>query len=96
MWKLDFSLCENKGADQFRINALVICNTAPQGRGRAGDSRGNERGFDQSFTMAVWGKYPGFSLYMQKGPLEGTCWTKSQSPRYSPGLGGGGAVGTND
>ena len=28
--------------------------------------------------------------------LAGICWPKSQSPRYSPGLGGGGAVVTND
>ena len=31
------------------------------------------------------------------GLLAEICWTKSQSPRYSPGLGGGGgAVVTND
>ena len=29
-------------------------------------SRGNERGFDQSFATAVRGKYPGFALCMQK------------------------------
>ena len=32
----------------------------------AGDSRGNERGFGQSFATAVRGKYPGFALNRQK------------------------------
>ena len=73
--------------------------------GRAGDSRGNEQGFDQSFAMAVWVEIPGVCfIFIQKavvlptssphrvGLLAGICWTKSQSPhyfRYSPGLGGG-------
>ena len=50
-------------------NVLVICNHYPHPRAsaRAGDSRGNERGFDRSFAMAVRGKYPGFALYRQKG-----------------------------
>ena len=82
----------------------------PQPRGRAGDSRGNEWGFDQSFAAAVRRKYPGFALYIGKkgrsrlqgktavvlpksslrrvGLLARICWTKSQSPHYSPGLGG--------
>ena len=46
--------------------ALVILTTLPLGR--AGDSHGNERGFDQSFAMAEQGKYPGFALYRQKEP----------------------------
>ena len=40
----------------------------PQAWGRAGDSRGNERGFDYSFATAVRGKYQGFAFYRQKGP----------------------------
>ena len=47
--------------------ALAICNHGFQARGREGDSRENERGFDQSFATAVRGKYPGFALCMQKG-----------------------------
>ena len=34
--------------------------------GMAGNSRGNEPGFDQSFATAVWGKYPGLALNRQK------------------------------
>ena len=34
---------------------------------RAGDSRRNDRGFDQSLATAVRGNYPGFALYEQKG-----------------------------
>ena len=30
------------------------------------DSRGNGRGFDQSFATTVWGKYPGFAKYIGK------------------------------
>ena len=49
-------------------NALVICNHArPPSPGRAGDSRGNERGFDKSFATTVRGKYLGFALYRPKG-----------------------------
>ena len=48
-------------------NALVICNHGPPDPGRVGDSRGNERGFDQSVATAERGKYPGFALYRQKG-----------------------------
>ena len=52
----------------YDCNALVICNHAPpRPGGRVGDSRGNERGFDQSVATAVRGKYPGFALYRQKG-----------------------------
>ena len=51
----------------LKCNALVICNHAPTPGGRAGDSRGNERGFEQSFAMAVREKYRGL-LYRQKGP----------------------------
>ena len=50
-----------------RRYALVICNHGLHPRGRAGDSRGNQRGFDQSFATSVRGKYPGFALYRQKG-----------------------------
>ena len=53
---------------QFKINALVIfVTTDPHPRDRAGDSCGNEHGFDQSFATAVRGKYPGFALCRQKG-----------------------------
>ena len=38
-------------------NALVISNHGPHPRERVGDSRGNVQGFDQSFAMAVRGKY---------------------------------------
>ena len=53
------------------LYALVICNNSPpppthQVRGRARESRGNERGFGQSFATAVRGKYSGFALYRQK------------------------------
>ena len=41
---------------------------APHPQGRAGDSRVNEQGFDQSFVMTVWEKYQGFALYRLKGP----------------------------
>ena len=47
--------------DREKSNVLTL---SP---GDGGDSRGNERGSDQSFTTAVWGKYPGFALYRQKG-----------------------------
>ena len=45
----------------------------PPPPGEGGDSRGNERGFDQSFATAVRGIYPGFVLYRQKG-LEMKRW----------------------
>ena len=60
--------------------ALVIGNQAPpppqkkkkkkqkkKKQVRAADSRGNERGFHQSFATAVQGKYPGYALYRHKG-----------------------------
>ena len=85
---LSFSLCivNSNGS-----NALVICNHAPSpAPGRAGDSRGNERGFDQSFATAVQGKYPGL-LYIGKKGHEMNRWqavgenssgfTKEQSPQ---------------
>ena len=47
-------------------NALVICNHGPPTPGgRAGDSHGNEWGFDQSFATAVRGNTRGL-LYMGK------------------------------
>ena len=39
--------------------------TAPYPRGRVGDSRGNEQGFNQSFATTVRGKYRGL-LYIGK------------------------------
>ena len=61
-------LNENKGTDEHSSYALVICNhRPPKAHGRAGDSHGNEQGFDQSFATAVQGKCPGFALYMHKG-----------------------------
>ena len=51
-----------------RLNALVIFNHGPPPLGRAGDSRGSERGFNKSFATAVLGKYLGFALYRQKRP----------------------------
>ena len=64
-----FSTCIYK-TELFKTNALVICNHSPTpglgGGGGAGDSHGNERGFDQSCATAVRGKYPGFALCMQK------------------------------
>ena len=50
-------------SSQAQVYALVYALP----RGSAGDSRGNERCFDQSFAMAVRGKYPGFASYRQKG-----------------------------
>ena len=53
-------------------------------------SHGNERGFDQSFATAVWGRYPGFAIYRQKGPLNekiagcgenSSGFTNEQSPQ---------------
>ena len=52
----------------YQFMHLSFVTTAPHPRGRAGDSRGNERAFDKSFAMAVRGKYPGFALYGQKVP----------------------------
>ena len=54
------------------VGSTVLCTShllpRPSPAGRAEDSSGNERGFDQSFAMAVRGKYPGFALYRQKRP----------------------------
>ena len=64
--------------------------TVPTPRGRAGDSHGNEQGFDQSFAMAMRGKYPGFALYKPKGP-QGARWrsgrasdSESRGPGFDP------------
>ena len=38
--------------------------------GVAGDTRGNERGFDQSFATTVRGKHPMFALYRQKRDMK--------------------------
>ena len=45
----------------------TLADFADKARGRAGDTCGNVRGFDQSFATAVRGKYLGFALYRQKG-----------------------------
>ena len=40
--------------------------TAPTSGGRWDIALQIERGFDQSFAPAVWGKYQGFAIYRQK------------------------------
>ena len=60
-----------KGRSKYRLGyVLVICNHGHHPRGRAGDSRGDERGFDQCFvTQCGRRKYLGLrTLYRQKGP----------------------------
>ena len=57
------------GISEKALNVLVICYHArPLARQRAGNSRGNEQGFDQSFATAVRVKCLGFALYRHKGP----------------------------
>ena len=52
----------------------VLCNPpfphthTRGGRGRTGDSRGNEQGFDQILPRQCWGNTRGL-LYISKGPL---------------------------
>ena len=65
---LDLLFSYKKIQMQQILMLLSLVTTAPQPRGRAGDSRGSEQGFDKSFAKAVRGKYPGFALYRQKGP----------------------------
>ena len=43
------------------LYALIICYHGPD-PGECGDSRGNERGVDQSFATVVRGKYPDFAI----------------------------------
>ena len=72
VWSYDFYDMTLSTGKQRRhminqYNAPVICNHGPHPRGRAGDSRGNERGFDQSFATAVRRKYLEVALYRQNG-----------------------------
>ena len=46
----------------FVMHKSFVTTAPTTVRGGGGDSRGNERGFDQSFATAVWGKYLGFAL----------------------------------